>query len=299
MIRHLVNGICMALADSVPGVSGGTIAFILGFYDQFITSINDMVYEKGEKRKQAILYLLKLGTGWLVGMIGAVLVLSSVFETQIYFVSSLFLGFIIASIPFIYKEEKAAFIENRRNIIFSVIAAFLVVGIVIVNQNYQISSVNIQLVSFSMLLYVFLVGMIAVSAMFLPGISGSTLLLIFGLYIQIIKGIKEVLYFNFSYLPALLVFGLGIITGALTIVKLIKISLEKQRSKVMYSIMGLMIGSLYAIIMGPTTLNQSMDHLTVSNFKGIAFVIGIVAVAILQLVGKKRSREIVQKKTID
>ena len=65
---NAIRGFCMALADSVPGVSGGTIAFILGFYDKFIGSINDLVYEKGAKRKEAFLYLVKLGFGWLLGM---------------------------------------------------------------------------------------------------------------------------------------------------------------------------------------------------------------------------------------
>lgn len=288
MIRHLINGFCMAVADSVPGVSGGTIAFIMGFYDQLIGSINDLLYEKGEKRKAAILYLVKLGIGWLAGMIGAVLILARVFETQIYFISSLFLGLIIASIPFIYKEEKKAFTESKGNIIFSLIAALLVVGIVLFNQNTQLPTVNIQIVSIPMLLYVFFAGMIAVSAMFLPGISGSTLLLIFGLYIQIITGIKEVLYFNFSSLPGLFAFGLGIITGALTIVKGIKIALDKQRSKLMYSVLGLMIGSLYAILLGPTSLAQPKEQLTIYNFNILAFIIGIILVAILQLTGKER-----------
>lgn len=52
MLRLFINGVCMALADSVPGVSGGTIAFILGFYDKFIGSINDLIYERGKKEKK-------------------------------------------------------------------------------------------------------------------------------------------------------------------------------------------------------------------------------------------------------
>ncbi len=76
MIRQFINGVCMALADSLPGVSGGTIAFILGFYDKFIGSINNLFYEKGEKRKEAFILLIKLGIGWVVGMAAAVLVLS-------------------------------------------------------------------------------------------------------------------------------------------------------------------------------------------------------------------------------
>ena len=61
---YLINafrGFGMALADSVPGVSGGTIAFILGFYDKFINSLDDLVYGDKEKKKKAIFFLIKLG----------------------------------------------------------------------------------------------------------------------------------------------------------------------------------------------------------------------------------------------
>jgi len=66
-------------------------------------------------------------------------------------------------------------------------------------------------------LYLFFAGAIAISAMVLPGISGSTLLLIFGLYTPIINATKNVILFNFTYLPILIVFGLGVLFGALTI----------------------------------------------------------------------------------
>ena len=102
----------------------------------------------------------------------------------------------------------------------------------------------------------FVASMVSISAMVLPGISGSTLLLIFGLYIPIISAIKEFLHFNFSYVPALFVFGLGVLFGIVLVIRLIKIALEKYRSQSIYCILGLMIGSIYAIIMGPTTLNE-------------------------------------------
>ena len=90
MIRTMINGFCMALADSVPGVSGGTIALILGFYDKFIGSINQVFYGKKEEKKEGLIYLIKLLLGWALGMILAVLVLTKFFETNIYAVSSLF-----------------------------------------------------------------------------------------------------------------------------------------------------------------------------------------------------------------
>lgn len=67
MFLNAVRGFCMALADSVPGVSGGTIAFLLGFYDEFINSLNDMIGKDNAKRKAALVFLIKLGIGWVIG----------------------------------------------------------------------------------------------------------------------------------------------------------------------------------------------------------------------------------------
>lgn len=92
MLKDGINGFCMALADSVPGVSGGTIAFIMGFYDRFIGGIHDLVFGRIEEKKRAVKYLARLGVGWMIGMALAVVILSSLFESHIYVVSSLFLG---------------------------------------------------------------------------------------------------------------------------------------------------------------------------------------------------------------
>ena len=282
MIRQFLYGVSMALADSVPGVSGGTVAFILGFYDKFIGSINDLVYEKGAKRKEAFLYLVKLGLGWILGMAGAVPVLATVFETHIYVVSSLFMGFVAASIPFVIKEEKETLKGKYHNIIFAVLGALLVIGITCLNHTSLFQGGNLNQLSIPMALYLFFAGMIAISAMFLPGISGSTLLLILGLYLPVISGIKEFLHMNWSYFPGLFVFGLGVIAGAVSVVKGIKICLERYRSQMVYTIIGLMAGSLYAIVMGPTTLKNPVAALSFSNFHPLAFLMGIVVILGLQ-----------------
>ena len=109
-----MQGFSMALADSVPGVSGGTVAFVLGFYDKFINSLNTLISRKGDK-KEAIKFLVKLGIGWVIGMAIASLILSNLFETHIYQVSSLFIGFIIFAIPLIIKEEKENGNEKKDN----------------------------------------------------------------------------------------------------------------------------------------------------------------------------------------
>lgn len=107
-IINFIRGFFMALADSVPGVSGGTIAFIMGFYDKFINSLNALMSPsiKMQEKKEALFFLIKLGIGWITGMVLSVLFLASIFDKHIYAISSLFIGFIIFSIPIIFKEEK-------------------------------------------------------------------------------------------------------------------------------------------------------------------------------------------------
>lgn len=80
MILRMIQGFLMALADSVPGVSGGTVAFILGFYEKFIGSLNDILGTSKEKRKEAFVFLIRLGIGWAIGMILAMLFITSIFE---------------------------------------------------------------------------------------------------------------------------------------------------------------------------------------------------------------------------
>lgn len=277
----------MALADSVPGVSGGTIAFLLGFYDKFIGSLDNLISGNKEERKEAIIFLIKIGIGWAVGFILAMLVLASIFESHIYFISSMFLGFVLFSIPLVIIEEKEVVKGNYKNIIFTIIGAMLVVLISIFN---PASDVNINNLTFGSAIYIFITGAIAITAMVLPGISGSTLLLIFGLYLPIVSAVKEFLHMNFSYFPALFMFGMGIIVGIISVIKLIRMCLKKYRSQTIYAIIGLMIGSLYSIVQGPTTLDVPQNAMNLQTFSIVAFIIGA-----LVILGLQKLRSVMEK----
>lgn len=277
IILNIIRGIFMAFADSVPGVSGGTVAFVMGFYTQFIQSINALVSKSSQDvKKDAFIFLAKIGIGWIGGFILSVLFISSLFEMHIYQISSLFLGFIVFSLPIIYREEKQALVHHKQHLLYSFIG---LVAVVLITYFNPVSSGNnvpmsITLLSLGLAIYVFLAGMIAISAMVLPGISGSTLLLIFGLYAPIITGIKEILHLNFTPLPFLIVFGLGVLTGAFSVVRLLNKLLISRRSQLIYLIFGLMIGSLYAVVMGPTTLDTPQAPISLSTFSLLFFAIG-------------------------
>ena len=130
---NFIRGFCMALADSVPGVSGGTVAFLLGFYDKFIMSLDYLMSGTKEERIEAIKFLIRIGIGWVVGMGAAVSVLASIFDDRIYEISSLFLGLIIFAIPMICKEEKDSLKGKYQNIIWAVIGVVLVAAITYFN----------------------------------------------------------------------------------------------------------------------------------------------------------------------
>lgn len=289
MLREGLNGFCMALADSVPGVSGGTIAFILGFYDRFIGSINDFVFGKMEKKKSALAYLAKLGIGWVIGMVLAVLLLSSLFESHIYTVSSLFMGFIAGSIPLIVLEEKESFRDVAKGIGFCILGIVVVAGIAWLNGKTGASSIDLGQFQIGTAIRLFLIGMIAISAMFLPGISGSTLLLIFGAYIPVITAVKGFLGMDFSYLPLLVFFGFGVLTGAVTVVKGIRFCLERFRTQSVYAILGMMIGSFYAIMQGPATLKVPQPAMSLGNFQILAALVGLALVLGMQLLKEHRN----------
>ena len=285
-IVNMVQGFCMALADSVPGISGGTVAFILGFYEKFINSINAFV-TKGEDKKKAFSFLFKLGIGWAIGMALAAIVLSKLFEDHIYSVSSLFIGFIVFAIPIIIKEEKNTLKGKYGYLIYSLIGIAIVSLITYFNPTGGGSNVDLTNLNPLLCLYVFIAGVIAISAMVVPGISGSTLLLIFGLYVPVITSISEVLHFNFGSLPILIVFGFGVITGLLLVIKLIKKALDKYRAEAIYMVLGLMVGSIYAIIMGPTSLSVPKEAMNFGTFSILFFIFGGIIVYGLEVLKRK------------
>lgn len=281
MIIDFIRGFFMALADSVPGVSGGTIAFLMGFFDKFINSLNYLMKGTKEEKIKSIKFLAKIFLGWIVGMGLAVTILANLFDKEIYKMSSLFLGFIIAAIPVMIMEEKESVKGKYKNIIWAIVGAVTVILLSSLKMGSNLDLTHLNIVMF---IYIFIAGMLAISAMVLPGISGSTILLSFGLYIPVINGVKDFLHFDFSSFTLLFALGLGILFGVATVLRLIKKLLDNHRSSIVYAIIGMMIGSLYAIVIGPTTLKVPQEAMTLKTFSIIFFIIGVVIVLAFQQV---------------
>lgn len=286
MILTAIHGFCMALADSVPGVSGGTIAFILGFYDRFLNALHSLFGKDADARKSAIIYLLKLGLGWIFGMGACVLTLSRLFEAHIYFMSSLFLGLTLASFPFVLRAEKKSLRGQERYAPFALFGLLLVVLLTLLRANTVGVAIRFADAPVWMLGYIFLSGAVAITAMVLPGISSSTILLIAGVYLPAIQAIRAFLGFDFSVFPGLCALGLGMIAGVGLSIHAIRAALRKYRSQMVWLILGLMAGSLYAIVMGPAGLDAPQPPVSFETFDLPGFALGVAILLGLELLRK-------------
>lgn len=279
-----LNGFCMAMADSVPGVSGGTVAFIMGFYERLLSALQNIASKDRRQRQTAAVYLAKLIVGWAVGMGLAVIGLSHILNTQIYFLSSVFLGLTAGAIPLMIRDEKPMVKRGLKSWPVFFVGLLAVAGMVVLRGRGTIVTLNFASLSLLQYGYLAITGVAAIAAMLLPGMSGSTLLLIFGVYAPAVTAASSLLTGNLAVLPGVLVLGAGIIIGILFASRLIKRAMVAARPQMMMLILGLLVGSLYAIVMGPTTLSVPQAPMSLSHFHVVGFLFGIVILAGLEWV---------------
>ncbi len=297
MLINIFHGMMMAIADSVPGVSGGTIAFILGFYDKFIDNLHEFFEGEMGKRWDSFKYLFNLGLGWVFGLLLSIFFLSEFFQKEIYFMSSVFLGLTFMSLPFLIQSEKKILRENKKDFYFIFIGIILVVFLVYFREKSRLIGdfdlINPNIFDY---IYLFFAGAFAISAMVLPGISGSSILLIAGVYIPIVEALGEVMRFNFEKILPILVMSFGIIFGIFMSIRIIREKMRKNRDKMIYLILGMIVGSLFAIIMGPTTVGKNLP-LNLNNFSLSGFILGIFILFVLELIRILRIKK--EKKTLE
>lgn len=279
---NTVRGACMAAADSIPGVSGATIAFILGFYDKFVNSVHDFLLGSLNEKKSSMKFLVPLGAGWVLSFLLCAVILSNLFDSHIYEISSFFIGLTIATLPIIIYENKNCLAGKYRNLIFTIIGIALVTLIVCIGSAVNIVPADFSVLTLQLTAVLFAAGIASICAMILPGISGSTILFILGVYVPLITAVSSLAHLNFSVLPILIIYGLGAIAGFFISIKVIRYCLNRFRSQTIYLSIGLVIGSIYAIIMGASTLKVPLPPLSASTFSIIFFIIGALIILGLQ-----------------
>ena len=276
-ITLFFKGIFMGIADAMPGISGGTIALLLGIYEELIESISELkislfskLINKGfnsfwEKLNGNFLLVLVSGIG--ISLISFVKISASFLESFPLFIWSFFLGLIFATVYVIYK-----LINQWHNLNFF----FLIISIIFSIFLSSFSAYDTDEIS---LLYILFSGIIASSAMILPGISGSLILVILGVYAYLIKALDNL------ELIVIFTFISGAIIGLLGFSKILKYLFNNHRDATYTIMLGLVIGSIEKV--WPWNKSFSTELSNLNLFLSISLVIlGFVIVILLEKIKK-------------
>lgn len=233
-----LKGMAMGAADVVPGVSGGTIAFISGIYEELITSINNINLSLiGIFKKEGIKavwnkingnFLVSLFIGIFISVLSLAKFLSWLLENEPVLLWSFFFGLVVASIFFVGKEIKQ---WNLGKITILVLGAALA---------YFITELPVSENTDS-LPYLFMSGALAICAMILPGISGAFILVLLGSYKTILDAVHE------RDLKIVITVALGAIFGLLSFARLLKWMFSHYKNTTLALLTGFILGSLNKI----------------------------------------------------
>ncbi|HDH5350486.1 TPA: DUF368 domain-containing protein [Staphylococcus aureus] len=263
---NILKGFAMGTSDLVPGVSGGTIALLLGIYNQFIASISGIF---SRRFWPSFTFLIPIIIGMLLAM-GSLSNLFNYLLSQHHIPTMFFFGgLIIGIVPYLLKisNYKTSFTTKHYMMVIAGIAILIV--ITLMNNGDKHAGETLTL-STSLIIKYFIAGMCAFSAMLLPGISGSFMLLVFGVYGTVMLAISEVVKLNFAGLPILLAVGFGVLAGFIISSKIIQYFLTHHKLMTFALIIGFVVGSLFAVFPGlPTNIVMWFVSLVV-------FIIGFI-----------------------
>ncbi len=284
VIFNFFKGIMIGVANIIPGVSGGTIAVVLGIFDQLIESINNFYKDL----RKYLPFLIPIGLGAVTGIILFSSLIKYALEKYSFPTSMFFVGLVVGSIPFIYKRA----VSRGFKVSYLVPLAIAFLAVVGLSLTKAPTSMNTAYnVDFMLILKCFFGGVVASCAMVIPGISGSFTLMLLGLYpivIDHVAGIKEYLALpsNFALLFQLLKviapIGIGTIIGIFLISGIIESLLSKFYSVTYFVILGLIFGSIFGIFNDPITYASGLGNLTLL----IGVVMGVLGFVVSIIFGK-------------
>ncbi|MFC4097999.1 DUF368 domain-containing protein [Euzebyella saccharophila] len=298
-IQYLIvtlKGMAMGAADVVPGVSGGTIAFISGIYEELITSINNVdlslfktLKEQGLKSAWNQLngnFLLSLFIGIGISVLSLAKLVSWLLENKPILIWSFFFGLVIASILLVGKEVKK---WNATTFFFLTLGACVAYYITILPPSGSVDSLP----------FLFLSGALAICAMILPGISGAFILVLLGSYKTIIDAVHNL------DIKVIAVVGAGAIFGLLSFAKLLKWMFNNHKNLTLALLTGFIIGSLNKIwpwkrVLETRTIGEKIitidENVSPFSFQGdnqlviaiIAALVGFLLIFLLERTAAKK-----------
>ena len=293
-IKLYFKGMAMGVADAFPGISGGTMALILGIYKELISSISIINFSLFKTLKNEGFnefwgklngtFLLILFSGIISSLVVFMNIASYLIDNFPVLIWSFFLGLVSASIYIILKPTDLFNFNKTQNILINwlLLLSSLYISYLLTSLP-EINNLNENLI------FIFFAGLIASCAMILPGVSGSYILVILGLYKTMSKALINL------ELDKIVIFGFGVILGLTSFSKLVKWGFDKFPNKILIAMTGLILGSIHKL--WPWKSNEI--NILPTNYSEysyliesiVLFIIGFLLIFLLEKTNKNQNIE--------
>jgi len=264
-IRNVINGAVFATTLIIPGISGSIFAIMLGFYDELLRAINHF---KEDYRKNTR-YLATFVLGIIVGTLVFSSIIVYLLDHYSFPTMLLFMGLLLGVIPYVFSKAKGEAQKlGAREMILAIVPMLALFAL---SRGVTVTMVNptetLGAMTMALMLYVFLAGAINGATLVIPGLSGSFLLLIMGLYPLIIYALASLGSFLldptdvtllFHIFMVLVPFGIGALGGFFSMARLMERLIRDYSTAVYAVILGLVLGSAAALIEQPVLVQSGM-----------------------------------------
>lgn len=256
-----IKGIVLGVAFVIPGVSGGTLAVLMGIYEELIEAASNF-YKSIADFKKYIMYLLPIGLGVVFSVAVFAKLIKFGLDKAPIITILIFLGMIIGGIPALVRNVKGTKI-NLKDMTLMLVGLIIVISMLIFHK----SNSNVVLTNMSIGGYItlFLVGAIAAVTMVVPGISGSFTLMLIGYYEPILNLVNDITSFKNlgPNLILIFIFMLGVFIGIIFISKIIEWCLKHYKRETYYAIIGFVLSSIISVIYEVSKFPFNLTHLII------------------------------------
>lgn len=275
-LSYFIKGMVIGIANAIPGVSGGTIAFVLGIYEKLTYSISSfptaLIKLRWKDLAESLKILIPVFLGAIISIFLFLNIISRLFSSFPIPTKIFFVGLVLGSFPFVTKTIEK---YNLKVFLAFFLGAFIMAIFVYFNINTPAGKTAYSgEFSFIYGMKLFFCGIAAAIAMVIPGISGSLLLLILGEYENITRFVSNITS-NFDNVYPLIFLGIGIVIGIFAISKLITILIQKHRATLFGFVLGILIVSFLSLWPNITSLSIPMLIATVLSMC-LGFLVAIV-----------------------
>lgn len=256
-----IKGIVLGVAFVIPGVSGGTLAVLMGIYEELIEAASNF-YKSIADFKKYIMYLLPIGLGVVFSVAVFAKLIKFGLDKAPIITILIFLGMIIGGIPALVRNVKGTK-TNLKDMTLMLVGLIIVISMLIFHK----SNTNVVLTNMSITGYItlFLVGAIAAVTMVVPGISGSFTLMLIGYYEPILNLVNDITSFKNlgPNLILIFIFMLGVFIGIIFISKIIEWCLKHYKRETYYAIIGFVLSSIISVIYEVSKFPFNLTHLII------------------------------------